>query len=236
MPRMPRIVVPGLPLHVIQRGNNRQAIFFTDQDYYRFHTDLRAASERFDCVIHAYVYMTNHVHLLVTPSTMEGISRMMQSVGRRYVRYINDVYNRSGTLCEGRFKSALVDSDRYLLVCSRYIEMNPVRACMTDLPQDYRWSSYHHNAMGKADPMLSPHALYQALGIGPVERQAAYRGLFKEALAENDLLALRKATKDCTMVGSDKFQTEIAAMLARRVKKYAHGGDRRSERYKQSTG
>ena len=94
--------------------------------------------------------------------------------------------------------------------------MNPVRACMTDLPQDYRWSSYHHNAMGKADPVLSPHALYQALGIGPMERQAAYRGLFKEAQAENDLLALRKATKDCTMVGSDKFQTEIAAMLARR--------------------
>lgn len=171
MPRMPRVVVPGLPLHVIQRGNNRQAIFFRGQDYDRFHTDLRAASERFDCVIHAYVYMTNHVHLLVTPSTRQGISRMMQSVGRRYVRYINDEYNRSGTLWEGRFKSALVDSDRYLLVCSRYIEMNPVRACITDLPQDYRWSSYHHNALGKADPMLSPHALYQALGIGPAERQ-----------------------------------------------------------------
>jgi putative transposase len=216
MPRMPRVVVPGLPLHVIQRGNNRQAIFFTDQDYDRFHTDLRTASERFDCVIHAYVYMTNHVHLLVTPSARRGISRMMQSVGRRYVRYINDVYNRSGTLWEGRFKSALVDSDRYLLVCSRHIEMNPVRARMTDLPQDYRWSSYHHNAMGKADSMLSPHPLYQALGIGATERQAAYRGLFKEALGENDLQALRKATKDCTMVGSDTFQTEIAAILARR--------------------
>ena len=111
MPRMPRVVVPGLPLHVIQRGNNRQAIFFTDQDYDRFHTDLRTASERFDCVIHAYVYMTNHVLLLVTPSARQGISRMMQSVGRHYVRYINDVYNRSGTLWEGRFKSALVDSD-----------------------------------------------------------------------------------------------------------------------------
>jgi putative transposase len=134
----------------------------------------------------------------VTPNTRQGISRMMQSVGRRYVRYINDVYNRSGTLWEGRFKSALVDSDRYLLVCSRYIEMNPVRACMTDLPQDYR-------------------------------------GLFKEALGENDLLALRKATNDCTMLGSGKFQTEIAAMLARRVKRYAHGGDRRSARYKQLT-
>ena len=236
MPRMPRVVVPGLPLHVIQRGNNRQAIFFSDQDYDRFHTDLHAASERFDCVIHAYVYMTNHVHLLVTPCTVQSISRMMQSIGRRYVRYINDAYNRSGTLWEGRFKSALVDSDRYLLVCSRYIEMNPVRAGMTDLPQDYRWSSYHHNAMGKADPMLSPHARYQALGIGPAERQAAYSGLFKEALGENDLLALRKATNDCTMVGNDKFQAEIATMLARRVKKYAHGGDRRSELYKQLTG
>lgn len=150
--------------------------------------------------------------------------------------YINDVYNRSGTLWEGRFRSALVDSDRYLLVCSRYIEMNPVRARMTDLPQDYHWSSYHHNAMGKADSVLSPHALYQALGIGPTERQAAYRGLFKEVLGENDLQALRKGPNDCTMVGSGKFQTEIAAILARRIKKYAHGGDRRSERYKQMTG
>ena len=140
MPRMPRVVVPGLPLHVIQRGNNRQAIFFTGQDYTRFHAYLLAASERFDCVIHAYIYMTNPVHLLVTPSGRQGVSRMVQSVGRRYVRYIYDVYNRSGTLWEGRFKSALVDSDRYLLVCSRYIEMNPVRACMVDLPQDYRWS------------------------------------------------------------------------------------------------
>jgi putative transposase len=113
--------------------------------------------------------------------------------------------------------------------------MNPVRACMVDLPQDYRWSSYHHNAMGKADSMLSQHALYQALGIGPAERQIACRRLFREALEENDLQALRKATKDCTMVGSNKFQTGIAAMLARRVKKYAHGGDRRSERYKQLT-
>ena len=136
----------------------------------------------------------------------------------------------------GRFKSALVDSDRYLLVCSRYIEMNPVRARMTDLPQNYRWSSYHHNAMGKADAMLSPHALYQALGIGPTQRQAAYRGLFKEALGGKDLRALRKATNNCTMIGSGKFQKEIAAILARRVKKYAHGGDRRSERYKQLTG
>jgi len=236
MPRMPRVVVPGLPLHVIQRGNNRQAIFYTDQDYQRFHTDLRTASERFDCAIHAYVYMTNHVHLLVTPGTRQGVSRMMQSVGRRYVRYINDVYTRSGTLWEGRFKSALIDSDRYLLACSRYIEMNPVRARIADLPQDYRWSSYRHNAMGKTDSMLSPHALYQALGNSPAERQKVYRGLFKEILAENELLALRKATNNCTLLGDNTFQAEIAAMLARRVKKYSHGGDRRSGRYKQSTG
>ena len=114
--------------------------------------------------------------------------------------------------------------------------MNPVRARLTGLPQDYRWSSYRHNAMGKADPMLSTHALYQALGTGPAERQRAYRGLFKEILAENDLLALRKATNNCTLLGDDTFQAEIAAMLARRVKQYSHGGDRRSEHYKQSTG
>ena len=127
----------------------------------------------------------------------------MQSGGRRYVRYINNVYNRSGTLWEGRFKSALVDSDRYLLVCSRYIKMNPIRARRITC-----WSNYHHNAMDKADSMLSPQPLYQAL---------------------------RKATKDCRIVGSDKFQTEIAAVLTRRVKKYPYGEDRRSERSKQLT-
>ncbi len=232
MARLPRVVVPGHPLHVIQRGNNRQAIFFADQDYNRFHNDLRAASLRFDCVIHAYVYMTNHVHLLITPNTRQGISLMMQSVGRRYVRYINDVYGRSGTLWEGRFKSAVIDSDRYLFVCSRYIEMNPVRASMVTLPQDFPWSSYHYNAVGKADSIISPHSLYQQLGTEPVERQAAYRELFNEVLDEKDLQALRKGTNDCAIVGSDKFQAKIAAMLARRVKKYEHGGDRRSERFK----
>lgn len=232
MARLPRVVVAGHPLHVIQRGNNRQAIFFADQDYYRFHNDLRLASQRFDCVIHAYVYMTNHVHLLVTPGSRQGISRMMQSVGRRYVRYINSAYGRSGTLWEGRFKSAVIDSDQYLFACSRYIEMNPVRAGMVTLPQDHRWSSYHHNAMGRADSVISPHDLYQQLGPGPAERQTAYRGLFNEVLEENLLQALRKGTNDCTIVGSEEFETEIAAMLVRRVKKYSHGGDRRSDCYK----
>lgn len=232
MARLPRVVVPGHPLHVIQRGNNRQAIFFADRDCCHFHNDLREASQRFDCVIHAYVYMTNHVHLLVTPSSRQGISRMMQSIGRRYVRYVNSIYGRSGTLWEGRFKSAVIDSDQYLFACSRYIEMNPVRARMVTQPQDYRWSSYHHNAMGKADSMISPHVLYQQLGTNPAERQAVYSGLFKEVLEEKFLQTLRKGTNDCAIVGSEKFQTEIAAMLARRVKKYKHGGDRRSERYK----
>jgi len=157
---------------------------------------------------------------------------MMQSVGCRYVRYINDVYHRSGTLREGRFKSAVIDSDRYLFVCSRYIEMNPVRACMVTKPQDYRWSSYHHNALGLTDSIVNPHILYQQLGTDPSERQTAYRALFREVLGEYDLQALRKGTNECTIVGSSKFQEEIAALLARRVKKYHHGGDRRSELYK----
>ena len=128
MPRQQRYRLPGVPQHVIQRGNNRQATFFDEGDYVRYLEDLQEATERWDCDVHAYVLMTNHVHLLMTPNQEEGIAKVMQSVGRKYVRYINGVYRRSGTLWEGRYKSSIIQSDRYLLTCYRYIELNPLRA------------------------------------------------------------------------------------------------------------
>ena len=134
MPRKPRFELPGVPQHVIQRGNNREPCFYAEADYLRYRDDLRNAAEKYACVVHAYVLMTNHVHLLVSSSAAYGISQMMQSLGRRYVRYINREYRRTGTLWEGRFKAALIDTDAYLLTCMRYIELNPVRAAMSPIP------------------------------------------------------------------------------------------------------
>ncbi len=148
MARRPRMVIPGQPLHIVQRGNNRQAVFFAEQDYLTYLECLRDAAFQQGCWVHAYVLMTNHVHLLLTPTQETNLSRCIQAVGRKYVRYINGHYRRSGTLWEGRFKSAMIDSAQYLLACYRYIELNPVRANMVEHPQHYRWSSFHANAMG----------------------------------------------------------------------------------------
>lgn len=148
MPRLPRIDLPGIPRHVIQRGNDRQPCFFQEVDYVRYLGDLKELSIRSGCVIHAYVLMTNHVHLLLTPSQVGQVSTLMQALVRRYVRYVNDRYGRTGTLWERRYKSCLVDSETYLLSCYRHIELNPVRAAMVTAPGDYRWSSFRSNAEG----------------------------------------------------------------------------------------
>lgn len=175
MPRQPRIDVPGFPQHLVQRGVDRQPCFFSDEDRRRYLTDLREIAATLDCSIHAYVLMTNHVHLLATPREFGDLGRMMQALGRRYVRYVNDRHRRTGTLWQGRFKACVVDSDRYLLACQRYIELNPVRAAMVVDPGDYPWSSYRHHAIGVHDALLRPHAIYEALGSGPAARREAYR-------------------------------------------------------------
>ena len=229
MARLPRIVIPEQPLHIIQRGNNRLPCFFADEDY-RFYLDsLKEASTRYGCRVHAYVLRTNHVHLLLTPESVESPSAALQSVGRRYVRYINHTYRRSGTLWEGRFKSALIDSERYLLVCSRYIELNPVRARMVEQPGDYRWSSYRHNALGQADGLLTPHYLYESLNSDTARRCAAYRALFDAQTDPADLHAIRRATETGTVLGNDRFKESIEMTLKRRIEWLPHGGDRKSE-------
>lgn len=194
MARLPRYLVPGQPQHVIQRGNNRSPVFLGTLDCQLFLRCLWAACERHGCLIHAYVLMTNHFHLVMTPMNRVGIGRALQSVGRRYVRHFNDVHGRSGTLWEGRYRATLIDTARYLLVCQRYIELNPVRAGMTERPEDYPWSSYRANAMGVRDPLITPHRLYLALATDADRRREAYRSLFLTPLEHSRLEQIREAT------------------------------------------
>jgi putative transposase len=213
MPRQQRVRLAGVPQHVIQRGNNRQATFFDNSDYRRYLECLKEAGERTGCAIHAYVLMTNHVHLLVTPESGDGIGKLMQSVGRTYVQYVNQVYHRTGTLWEGRYKASPVDSERYLLTCMRYIELNPVRAHMTKTPGDYPGSSHRANAFGQPDPVLTPHDGYIALGPTDRIRQQAYRELFRHTM-NNDLLHdIRETTNQCRVLGNDRFREQIEAAL-----------------------
>jgi putative transposase len=210
-------MVPGLPQHVIQRGNNRSPCFAAASDY-RFYLDcLETACERHDCRVHAYVLMTNHVHLLVTPSTELAVARVMQSVGRRYVQRFNATYQRTGTLWEGRYRATLVEADRYLLACHRYIELNPVRARLARQPLEYPWSSHRANAFGDRDRLVSPHAEYDRLGHNRVTRHAAYRNLFGDVLTDDDLAAIRDATNRGWVLGGDRFREEVATLLERRT-------------------
>ncbi len=222
MPRKPRFFLPDVPAHVVQRGNNRQPVFFADDDYRAYLGWLAEAAGRYGCAVHAYVLMTNHVHLLVTPETRASISRMMQYVGRRYVPYVNRVYGRSGTLWEGRFKGAPIDGEAYLLACSRYIELNPVRAGMVARPADYRWSSYRANALGEVDRLLSPHPVFLALAGEPVARCGAYRALFRGQVDDRQLDGIRSTLQTGTPLGGDRFRARIERTLKVKV-----GHDRR---------
>lgn len=218
MPRKSRFQFIGVPQHVIQRGNNRQACFFNEADYLFFLEVLLNAAKKNDCQVHAYVLMTNHVHLLVTPGQAYGISSMMQSIGLRYVRYINKTYRRTGTLWEGRYKSSLVQSERYLLTCYRYIELNPVRAGMVSHPGEYRWSSYGANAQGAVDDLLFPHDEYHRLGQTVEDRLIAYRELFRYQLDSGMVDDIREALNHELVVGTDRFKDEIEAMTRRKTR------------------
>jgi len=211
MPRRPRIKLAGIPQHVVQRGVNREPCFFAEEDYHCYLHWLFEAAADWRCSVHAYVLMTNHVHLLVTPETPDGLAKLMQSVGRRYVQYVNRFYKRSGTLWEGRFKSSLVQTEEYLLLCQRYIELNPVRAGMVNDPAQYRWSSYQHHALGQTDQRLQHHPLYLALGKNEEIRNAAYRDLFRYELDEAAISDLRLALAQGQPLGSERFKDEMSA-------------------------
>jgi len=230
MARQPRFVLPGQPQHVIQRGNNRQNIFCAESDYLFYLEKLRDAAEKHLCDIHAYVLMTNHVHLLVTPQQETSISKMIQSLGRYYVQYFNYSYKRTGTLWEGRYKASLIDSEHYLLSCMRYIELNPIRARnMVTHPSKYRWSSYAFNATGADNSLLKPHPEYKRLGTTDTERQKAYRALFKAQVPEQTLKEIRESINKSNTLGSEAFIRKIEKKLNRPARTGKHGGDRKSD-------
>ncbi|MFT5117987.1 MAG: putative transposase [Kiritimatiellia bacterium] len=218
MARLPRFCPSGLPQHIIQRGNNRSICFADDQDFAAYAHWLCEYSIKFKVDIHAWVFMTNHVHLLATPSTDDGISLMMQALGRRYVQYFNFTYQRSGTLWEGRYKSSAVDTENYLLICYRYIELNPVRASMVNDPADYIWSSYRCNALGVESLLCTPHEEYVSLGKTADDRHQCYRELFSSHIDGELLSDVREALNKGLALGSERFRDEVEALYGRRVK------------------
>ncbi len=230
MPRKPRMYLPETPCHVVQRGNNREACFFAEMDYVFYLECLNKALQDLHVALHAYVLMTNHVHLLMTPATHNGISKVMQSVGRRYVQYINTTYRRTGTLWEGRHKASLVQADQYLLTCYRYIELNPVAANMVSHPDAYPWSSYAHHALGKPNRLIRDHVLYEQLGQTATARHYAYRELFRHALDTKDIHAIRTSTRYETPLGNDRFKVQIETALGRKFKHTTRGRPRQDKR------
>jgi putative transposase len=226
MPRRPRIHLPGLPLHVVQRGHNRDACFFAEDDYLAYLHWLAESLQGTGCKLHAYVLMTNHVHLLLTPPDMEAMSRLMISLGRRYVQHINKTYHRTGTLWDSRYKSSLVHADEYLLLCQRYIELNPVRAAMVDDPAHYRWSSYRANGLGQADLLLSPHEVYLSLGTEETARQSNYRAMFRPELDDDAIGDIRLALNQGQPLGGSRFLDSIEKATGQRLQVRPRGRPR----------
>lgn len=215
MARLPRFELAGIPQHVVQRGNNRLPCFLDDEDRQRYLQCLRQALLRFGCRLHAYVLMSNHVHLLMTPGEVGALSRLMHTFARNYAGSFNGRHGRTGTLWEGRFKACLVGSDSYFLSCSRYIELNPVRAWMVAQPGDYPWSSYGTNSGEKCEPWISAHSEYLALGSSSAARAAAYRALFFEALPDDLVLEIRSYLQQQKVLGTDRFRAWVEERTGR---------------------
>ena len=217
MPRRARLSLPEIPWHIIQRGNNRAVCFHAEEDYQLYLQYLKEFADKFDCAVHAYVLMTNHVHLLLTPARADSAGLLMKHLGQRYVQYVNRTYKRTGTLWEGRFRSCLTQTEAYVLACYRYIELNPVRAGMVMRPQDYRWSSYHANGFGKANALITPHDQYQRLARQDSERREVYRTLFRAHVDEALTEEIRSATNGNYALGEHKFQRQIENALGQRA-------------------
>jgi putative transposase len=223
MARLPRLTLPGYPHHLIQRGNNRQLIFASTADYQYLLGLLFENAKKFSVAVHAYVLMENHFHLLATPGSENGISRLMQAVGRSYVRYFNDLHGRSGSLWEGRYRSTLIEADQYLLLCMAYLDLNPVRAGKVAQAQDYAWSSYGHYAGMRSDKLVTPHALFWTLGNTPFAREAAYVERVSAGVNSQQQLALTESALSGWALGSENFVAELQKNTPRRVQKTAAG-------------
>lgn len=227
MARQPRYRLPGVPQHIVHRGRSGRRIFSSEKDY-RFYLDcLEAASRRYQCAVHAYVLMPDHVHLLVTPFIAEGIARLMQTVGRRYVRYSNRLYQGHGTLWEGRYRATVIDGGRHFLACACYVDLNPVRAQLVDAPEKYLWSSYGVHAGYRKDSIISGHTVFETLGSTDEDRFRTYQELCRRNCDSATLSAIREATYSGWAYGSDEFQQRIESLLNRRVRPLPRGGPRR---------
>lgn len=218
MARLPRLVVPGYPHHIIQRGNNRQTIFIDDIDRQQYLAVLTERAKQAALPVHAFVLMSNHVHLLVTPTDAEDIATVMQAVGCAYVRWFNKRHGRTGTLFEGRFKSAAVDTDGYTLACTRYIEMNPVRAGLVSNPVDYVWSSHRHNIGIQPHPLVTEHAVMWALGNTPYERQSRYLKMFDQPMSADLQAQIQRVTNGGFALGTEAWINRLAHTQPRRVR------------------
>lgn len=223
MARLPRLTVPGYPHHIIQRGNNRQAIFASTADYQMLLSLLDENARKFGIAVHAYVLMGNHFHLLATPSTPDGLPQAMQAIGRRYVRYFNDRQMRTGTLWEGRYRSTLIETERYLMACMVYIDLNPVRAGIVGGAADYPWSSFGRYAGLRTDRILTPHELYWALGNTPFAREAAYAEMVRHGTTPEQQDALTRSTLSGWALGSEAFMENLQKKTPRRLVKNQAG-------------
>jgi putative transposase len=227
MPRRPRIHLPGLPIHLVQRGHNRDACFFSDEDCLVYLDWLAEALKKSGCALHAYALMTNHVHLLLTPPSAQAVPQLVIALGRRYVQYINKTYHRTGTLWDSRYKSSLVHADDYLLACQRYIELNPVRAELVSDPALYRWSSYRANGLGQPDALLTPHEVYLALDRQAPARLAAYRALFRPELDKEAISEIRLSLNQGQPLGKGRFLDAIERMTGQRREARPRGRPRK---------
>lgn len=223
MARLARLTLPGYAHHVIQRGNNRLPIFATMADYRHLLKLLHENAKRFDVAIHAYVLMSNHFHLLATPQTDTSLPQLMQALGRSYVRYFNDLQGRSGTLWEGRYRSTLIQTDRYLLTCMAYIDLNPVRAGLVTDAKDYPWSSYGHYAGLRSDELVTPHALFWSLANTPFGREAAYAEMVRAGVKAEQQTALTRSALGGWALGEEQFVADLQTRTARRVEKNLAG-------------
>jgi putative transposase len=223
MARLPRLTIPGHPHHIIQRGNNRQPVFATDEDCRTLLGLLEEHARAAGVAVHAYVLMSNHFHLLATPETAEGIPQMMQAVGRRYVRFFNRRQARTGTLWEGRYRSTVIQAERYLLACTVYIDLNPVRAGMVDSPESYPWSSHGHYVSGRADRLVTPHPTWWELGNTPFAREAAYRDMVHAGLSSAEQQALTDSALRGWALGDGAYVADLQRRTERRVSKAKAG-------------
>jgi putative transposase len=223
MARLPRLTLAGYPHHIIQRGNNRQAIFASTADYEMLLGLLEESAKKFDVAIHSYVLMSNHFHLLATPKGVEGIPQMMQAVGRSYVRYFNNRQARTGTLWEGRYKSTLIQAERYLLACMVYIDLNPVRAGIAADPAEYPWSSHLHYVGRRVDKLVTPHPFYWELGNTPFARELAYQELVRNGIGSQQQQALTNATFRGWALGEPDYVADLQRRTERRVSKAKAG-------------